>query len=1073
MAILDELLAKQKELDGANVPDAPPTPALSVGQEGTSGPTGAGNGFVQPDVYTDAEGRLHITVRPFKQGEIVSNVPSRGQGGENGIVLNAGSPTGGETGEPTGTPQGTGEGGGGTSPVAAPQPQPQQTAQGEPGLSPGSQTQPQPTSPTPGPTETIQPAPPTTVEASPSLDQLIKLRDSVPAQPVGEPGQSPDTPLFNAMAGANKVVAHVLGTPQELVDSTLRMTGIAKLAPNFFNQNPGDALKQMEGYFNRIGIYTTPGFEGFASKVGDEAAKGIFTTAAMIAAAPAAAGVHGAGMTASITRWLGEALVQHPYLAMFQVPGSAVGAVGGSEISPHLAIPGAILGGGVSSLLESGARGVARLGANTLSKLYSVPASGPKNLTAITDALLPPVKNTGAPSGIALRDVLADPGRATAYAEQQVEGARLHMEQAVRDAITKIRPTSDPATSQSNVRTLLEKAERIGNIIVSRYWQRVPLQTRVPLGGIREDIGKLSADLKDTPSAAPREFIDRIKNMVLVKRNEKGQIISPPLPTIKRMRDLQGEIRRARMAEEGKAYVGMPVNDALVRNYNRLASIIDNGIMESLPGDTRIAQARAVSIMYHDLFSRGNIADVLARRARGDNKFRPDQTVDELMGRHQGLEDLMNVPRAMSGPGGQPSLHVTQPKGPPLKAAARQVPDQLVQEAENSLRGMFREAANEHAMDPAKVAGWIKKNEPQIRHMASVASDLDQTAQKLTAVVEQRKLLERSAVARFAEMDPQKAIQRVWNDANPAATSKELIKTFKGDTEALEGYRAGLLDELFTRTKIRADRMKDMLDQPKVRRLMEATLSPEQFARLEKMTNTAHSIARGDQMSMKQHFLPSVSIIGRIFAASIGGRISRLFGSSTIQGPGIMAQYAKGAITKAFKGYDADYMLQRAVMDPNWERLLYSRVPETPKELAQTVRFVKQIVRSEVGGRTAVDSELAKQSEPQKLSDNKDMSDMAGIMKSPYIRKNVFAKASDNFDRSSNIEDRRKEPGPPVGTGGQFIFRSPEKRFTQVANQLTPEDRKHLNIGEKEFDDLMFSWKERVPIGPKKFTVAK
>lgn len=763
---------------------------------------------------------------------------------------------------------------------------------------------------------------------------------------------APDSPIMNFNAGAQRVIAHTLGFPQELVDSALRVSGIAKLAPTFFNQNPGDAMKQMANRFNRMGIFTRPGYEGLASRIGDEAAQGVVTTSLMLAAAPAMVAAKGASAVKMISRWMGQALVDHPYLAMIQAGPSAAGAVvSGDTFGPWAAFPGAIAGGAAASAVGSVARLPFKAVSSVLDRIYIRPPGVPQNTPIDLRGNLhaPPQRPTAA-----LRDAFAEPERATIYGEQQVEGARMHMEDEVKKAILSVRPTMNVKAAQAQVRKLLGDAEDIGNRIVSDFWKRTPLKTRVPMGELAGDVSKMRREfnsLTGTPSAAPNEMMDKIADLALPKRDPAtGQLQPVPLPTVQRMRDLQGEIRRARLNEEGKAYSGLPVNDALVRNYNRLASMIDDAVMRAIPGDTSVQQARAASIIYHDIFSRGNLADILARRARGDNKFRPDETVQELMDRYDGLSDLLKVHAKVRAMGRrQPTLANANPSM--LTQKDTQTFYDLKEAAEQSIRGLFQKAAQD--MEPATAQKFIKANQEQIAPLAKVSAELQKVSETLTTIVEDRKILEKSALARFVKMDPQKAIQRVWNDPNPSVVSKDLIKTFQGDEEALEGYRAGLMDELFSRTKMDPNRMLEHLDTPKLRRLFEATFSEEQMTRLSRMVTLTAKLQNGNKDDLKAHFLPTARIIARILGAQVGRVIGRLTGGGTIQTPGIISQYAQSGVVKALKGFDPKWLLSKAVLDPKWEQLLYSRMPWNTKDLQNTLALVRKVVRTEQGGRVA------------------------------------------------------------------------------------------------------------------------
>ena len=99
------------------------------------------------------------------------------------------------------------------------------------------------------------------------------------------------------------------------------------------------------------------------------------------------------------------------------------------------------------------------------------------------------------------------------FAENQIEGDKLKMEEALQHAIESVPSKGSPLQMQAQMRGMLDRAERIGNNIVSRFWEKVPLKNPVPMSEIQRMTMRLEKELKDTPSAAPKDFIDRLMKL--------------------------------------------------------------------------------------------------------------------------------------------------------------------------------------------------------------------------------------------------------------------------------------------------------------------------------------------------------------------------------------------------------------------------------------------------------------------------------------------------------------------------------------------------------------------------------
>lgn len=776
-------------------------------------------------------------------------------------------------------------------------------------------------------------------------------------------------PVFNAATGFNSAVATALSIPNEVAAEITNAMGLGII-------KPGEDTAQVKKQFQALGIQVNPTeFDSMMHKIGYRTAKGLAELGVLIAAAPGMAANTGQGAVSMITKALGEGLKRNPGLATVSEIGSAAGAEVGKDLTSGLSpgwqttgeLTGAVLGG-------IGSNVAADVGANIAGKLGRAGAGLARGALDLAEGAIPSLSGTRPVQaarglvtpekpdlGAGIRDPNIDPSRARVFAQEQLEGDKLKIEEGIAHAIESVPTTGTPAQVQSRVRTLLEGAERIGNRIVGEYWNRVPIKERVPMTGIRSDIREMAKELQDRPSVRPTDFMDRLYELGTQMRGDDGRLIKS-LPTIEKLRDERAQIRLARLAEEGKAKTGGAPNDGLVRNYNRLESIIDQGIdnaLASAPHLTdgqRVAlqQARRMSITYNNLFSRGVLADVMARRARGDPSVPPGQTVDKIMNEFEGPEQLQAAAKKLAylrAPG-QNKFAITSDERKQLQA--------LTGEFENSIRSSFREAAK----SPEEAVKFIKQNESAIKPLARVSAELSNTADTLGTLMDRQKLIQKSALSKFAQQDAQKSVQSIFAGGDPKGVSAELMKSFGKDIDARDALRAGVLDELFVRSKLDPINLRNMMETPRIRDMLENVLDPGQLSRLSKVVDVTNSILRGDEHLIRHTLRPSLTLMGRIFGAGVGRQVSHFTGGGTIQIPGYFAQIGRKTVEKLLRTTDPKAIMSIAVLDPKWEKVLLGRAPRNTKELRDMHNNLRRMVAVMEGSRGATLRGLAQEDIP-------------------------------------------------------------------------------------------------------------
>lgn len=654
-----------------------------------------------------------------------------------------------------------------------------------------------------------------------------------------------------------------------------------------------------------------------ANRIGQQNFHDLLVAAATIAGAPVAAGAAGTGAVSRTVQTIGKTIMSRPGLATAETLGAGAGQQIAEEAAPDSPIAG--FAGAIGGSLAVGAGAATGRKAVNAANVIARNTPGLKNIPGLN----PPVPAT------AIRPYEADPEQARLFAEQAVEGARMQMQKAADDAIEAVPRVGRSDVLQAQTRASIDRAERIGNRIVSSFWERVDLTRPVPMQPIRNAVRQLQAELADTPASAPTDFLERLHKLSMPIRAANGQMV-PSLPTIRRLRDFRAEVRRARIAEQAAP----APNDALIRNYNKVEGIIDEGIQSAYPNDRAIDQARKVSILYHDMFTRSEVGKVLRTDAVGNPIVPPERTVSTLMSRPGGLQDVQDVRNKLAykrAPGGA-SFAVTP--------AERSQLQQLTTDAENSIRAMFREAAMEGG--PEGAAKFVGKHLGSIEAAAPVHAELAMAGEKIGAALRSQKAIGESAIAKYASSNPTYSFKRIWGQANPVATAKQVLLTLNKDANALMGFRASAIDDLMARTGGDPIRVRNLLHDPRTDALYRTVLGDESYNRLIKLNDIAYRIAIGDEGFVTRHLISRVTLLGRIIGAQVGRVVSNMLGGGTIQVPGLMASSFGRGVENMLRTANPRDLLVFSIIDPKWERLLLTRDPRSTIEGRKALKAMRR-----------------------------------------------------------------------------------------------------------------------------------
>lgn len=736
-------------------------------------------------------------------------------------------------------------------------------------------------------------------------------------------------------AGFNISLAKTLSLPREVLDRGMGLLGLDYMQHGSPQQQTIDTL-------NHMGIPTYE-VENLANKIGRGALPALATYTAMQLAAPSMAAQQGVGTAGYMMREIGSWAVKHPIAGLWLGQTSQAGgkiATNTFGDNPLTELGGELAGGA--------APGAAKFLAGKIPGLGLAKAGIGAVGNAISDALPTDLGNAikkynpfykqpiAAFSAEPLVNKNFDANRLKTFTTDQIIGAQTYQDKAIENAINSIPTTGTPGQVQARTHDLLQSAEKISKRIVSGFWDRVPLKTRIKVTDLRRNVMNLQRELVDNDNTRPDAMIAKVLSSTANVRLPNGQFKSAT-PTVAKLRDIQSQIGTAITEERARD----APREGQVRNLARLSEMIDENIANELPNDTSIEQARQMSKRHNDLFSRGPINDILSKRRTGDFRVPQADSIDNLLQKTDGLaalkavqEGVSNYPRIPTNRF-RPASYYNNPNA--VTPQEKSVLDQLVKSAQDSIRSSFREAADQ---GPQKAVAYSIKNDDAIKALGNVAGELAFAAQKVSTALAEKKTIDASALARFSQTSPEKAVANIFAQRDPATVARQLMITFRGDPEALEGLRNQILDHfIYTVGKTNPNIMQKMIQEPRIGNLMGATLSGDQFQRLNRMINIAVRLGVEDQHSFMQAIKYPARTMGRI----VGAKIGRSLHTGTIQTPGIISKAVGDWVERRFGVTDPQDLLSMAVLDPNWESLLYSRLPTTTRDMKAAMVKYRQI----------------------------------------------------------------------------------------------------------------------------------
>lgn len=735
-------------------------------------------------------------------------------------------------------------------------------------------------------------------------------------------------------------LADILGAPVDHVNRALhraaQLVGVDMDAPK--------ALKQA---WREMGIIKDPLVDEATAKIGASALNGAIVLTGMGAGSQLLAVAPGVarqtpGAIRSVVETFNRGLVTRPEEAIMATAAGAAGGVkaeewareaGAGPVGTGLATVAGEMGGGMigQSALRAGGRV-----AEGISKLGDRVFQGAKSLLGFGSSARPTTP---------VMPISGDITATRVFADEQLNGDRVRVGQAIEDTVRSVRPNATPEEASAASAAAVDRGYKVARRLEGRYWDDVPLKQQVP-----------TKPLKDTLRGIIKEVEGQPYEWGIIQDNIRPLMKLQNTASIQALRSERTRIRDLREAIP-------PGQQAwLSRYYNQIENGLLDAAEQGLPGNTALKRAREFSRWLNTTFNDGPIGAI--RNGQAD----PGQFVPKLQGQFGGFKALSALP------------------GKPGRDA--------VAAAEDFYRSTFRDIAD---TNPQAGADFVVRNERNIKGLGRVHAELGEVSDTLNHHVATREGINKSQLARFVESaDPQQVIKDVINSKLAPQNMRQIVQAVRTSPEAMEGLQAGVIEEFYARAGGSGRKFMSLMNDPKNYRMLSEALNPDQLARLNKMARAAQGIELGETRFANSVLadvlaaagtggagaglavgagvamaagpivaLPAAgTLLARFIGARVGSHLSHMAGGrGTIQIPAYVANAFQRKAVEMFGKIDSTHLFKLGVINPHWEQILLSRAPTTEQEVQRLITRLRRTVNAMQGSVQGVINALEKDEE--------------------------------------------------------------------------------------------------------------
>lgn len=426
----------------------------------------------------------------------------------------------------------------------------------------------------------------------------------------------------------------------------------------------------------------------------------------------------------------------------------------------------------------------------------------------------------------------------------------------------------------------LRRAEKLAKANQKMLWEKIPRDVEVDVSGVRSTIQALADSAtrigkSDLPTAAS-DFLKVTQATGTDRVDEVNALYST-------MRDIAKSAMSGERINSNEARIANSIADAVLDSLDNIRPDTDVNRM--------IVEARTFSRQMHDKFSRGTAGKLLKRTGRGGDAIPQGLTLQRTIG------------------SGGDAGSIAQRE---IAAATSGVPE--TGEASNATANYLRNVFNEKAFSgekfsPTAAENFLGSNQRLLDQFPNVRAEIQQSiasqqkvqdatsrASELSSAVKQ------STSAKFAQANPEKALDAVVNAQNPQKAMANLVASAKKDKTgaALEGLKDAVSKTLINRSlkvldvvtdagassQLRGTNLTEALNDDVLSGIAKQVLSKSEMANvriiakeLEKLDKARVLSSVGEGLSM---FKPNavIAIAARILGAQQGAKMGGSMGGS-------------------------------------------------------------------------------------------------------------------------------------------------------------------------------------------------
>lgn len=763
------------------------------------------------------------------------------------------------------------------------------------------------------------------------------------------------------IAGKHPTIPGVMGVTPVIqgLDTVLKYLGTSG-----FLENPTDAKVAMKQAFKDLGIAVDPvKIDSFAQNLGENSFQNLVLLGALFAGSPqlaalrVAAPVAGESMLArapkvaqEAAKAFGEIGKAAPGKTLALEASSTLGQTEGERVGGPLGgVIGSIGGAGALSAIpgaKTALKTAAGVGGSLVGSGAGMMGGGP--LGAVGGAIF------GAKAGVRnaqrlmeagtrafipkAKEALADatsPQEAGEFAKTAIEGDKAEVVRGVQQALDRVGGKGmDPERRASRLQEAIHNGYVAAQKNASKLWEKVDMKLPMVQGQSKlvryaKAIDKGISFLN--PSARPQGGImDSIYRLGAVnpKTGEPRYKAS--------MKDFQGL-----SSEIGARIRSGEASDSEIRNLSMLQDAVTNLMVKEYPLKKELRAARDYTKWVHETFTRGPLG--------------------RFTGREVGTSQ-----QAAASPGVRAQTLVKDPRagGKIAEAAQSLANPQMVQEAEAYVQSAIQDLAAQAPFkmplnaDPNAVSAaqaqaasrYMARPEVQrfVKNFPAAEAKLREANDGLREALATQKTIERSAFSKLADSDPETFVGKLFNDPKKAQSTEEVVARLAEDPKALKGFRNEILGQLFDRGKsVKA--IGDLLKSRDIGTMVYKALGWEQSKRLNELV--AAGIEQENKWTQRGGLGVS-SIFGRLFGSEMMAKMGKPGQGGNIVRQSIGAKLGDRAAQWMMGGMPPREIFARAVLDPQWERVLFSRSPRTLEDINHSADMLRRTIGAIGAGST-------------------------------------------------------------------------------------------------------------------------